>query len=55
MDVAVSPVITDAVEEAVALEQLADRWLHPGEAQGHPGLLGELDGSRPSSPTPASR
>ena len=41
--VSVGLVLTDAVEEAVAPEQLADRWLHPGESQGHTGLLGELE------------
>jgi len=43
IDVSVDLVVTDATEDAVALEHLADWGLQPGEPQGYAGLLGEVE------------
>jgi hypothetical protein len=42
-DSVVGLVITEAIKDTVTCEQFADRRLDPGEAQGHAGLLGEIE------------
>jgi hypothetical protein len=43
IDVPVSLVIADAVQDAVAFEHVTDGWFHAGEPQGHVGLVSELE------------
>ena len=43
IDVPVSLVIADAVQDAVALEHRTDGWFHAGEPQDRVGLVSELE------------
>jgi hypothetical protein len=43
IDVSVSVLCTDAIEDSVALEQVAHGRLHPGKPQRDAGLPGELE------------
>jgi hypothetical protein len=43
IDSIVGLVVTEAIKDTVTCEQFADRRLDPGEAQGHAGLLGEIE------------
>ena len=43
IDLVVGLVVTDAIKDTVTCEQFTDGRLDPGEAQGHAGLLGEIE------------